>query len=210
LAFVLVSLATFAVLAIHVTADETPWLDIRILRLVPPSNDPNRLANLCNAFVAAGIAFGVVLVAVVFFWLLVRRNWRPALFWFSTFAGVAALDLSGKAIFERPPIGDLAGGYSFPSGNAMASMALLVAATTLVSRGRTRRLLLTGGAGLVTAYGAALVYISWHYPTDVVGGWLLSLAWVSFLHLTIQPRDALTTARSPGVPVLSPPPVSRD
>jgi hypothetical protein len=53
-------------------------------------------------------------------------------------------------------------------------MALLVAIGTLVSGGHTPRLLFVAGSAVVIASGAALVYISWHYPTDVVAGWLLS------------------------------------
>jgi membrane-associated phospholipid phosphatase len=200
LSVTLISLAMFAAFAIRVTGDETPWLDIRILRLVPAKNDPNWLSNVCNAFLEAGIVFGVITITVALLALIVRRKWRPALFWVSTFGGVAAFDLALKPILERPPIGALSNGYSFPSGNAMGSMALLVAVGTLVSGGHTRRLLFVVGSAVVIAYGAALVYISWHYPTDVVAGWLLSLAWVSFLGLTIRPCGVFDRTRPPGAP----------
>ena len=208
LSVTVVSLAMFAALGIRVSGDDTPWLDLRLLRHVPPRKEPDRLSRLCEAFVGAGIVFGVILVLAAFLWLIVERKWRPAFFWCTTFAGVAALDLALKPIFERPAINDSTDKYSFPSGNAMASMALLVAAGTLVSSGRARRLILIVGGGIVLAYGGALVYLSWHFPTDVLAGWLLSLAWVSFLGLTIRPNGVLPPVGQ--AHALAPPMVGRD
>lgn len=76
LSVTLVSLAMFAVLAIRVTDDETPWLDTRIPRLVPARNDPNWPSDVCNALVGARIVFGVLVVTVAFLALSVRRKWR--------------------------------------------------------------------------------------------------------------------------------------
>jgi undecaprenyl-diphosphatase len=195
LAVILASLAVVAALAIRVTRTTTPWLDARIIEHVPPGNDPNWLAHLCNGFILAGMGFGALVGTLVFVVLVARRQPRLALFWLSSFAGVAVLDVALKPIFERPPIGDLSNGYSFPSGNAMGSMALL-AGGALLSPGTRRALYLFGGA-IVLVYGAALVYISWHYPTDVIAGWLLALAWVGLLDLTIRPRDDLRPAPGP-------------
>jgi undecaprenyl-diphosphatase len=210
LALSLGSLAVFAALAVRVTADEIPWLDTHVIRLVPPGNEPNSLSRVCEAFVAAGMVLGAIFVVVAVLWLIRRRDWKAALFWFSTFAGVAVLEVALKPIFERPPIGDSSDGYSFPSGSAMASMAFLAAAATLVPRGHTRRRLLIGGTGLVSAYGAALVYMSWHYPTDVLGGWSLALVWVGSLTLAIGPRGVFEPQRLPGTAALTPPGLKRD
>jgi undecaprenyl-diphosphatase len=179
-----VSLALFVAIAVRVTGDQAPWLDTRIVEHVPPPDTPNSLADLCNAFVVAGMAFVIIAALATGVVLVVRKRWQPALFWCLTFAGVLALELALKPLFGRPSLHS-PGEYSFPSGHAMASMAFFVGATSLI-RGLPRWLYAVG-AVLVAAYGGALVYISWHYPSDVVGGWLLTVAWVGLLSLIIRP-----------------------
>jgi undecaprenyl-diphosphatase len=183
-----VSLALFVAIAIRVTGDQVPWLDTRILELVPPGNEPNSFSRVCDAFLVAGIAFMIIVVPVTALALVVRKRWRPAFFWCLTFAGLLTFDVALKQLFERPSIHS-SGEYSFPSGNALASMGLLVAAAALI-RGVPRRLFAVGGI-VVAAYGGALVYLSWHYPSDVVGGWLLAVAWVGFLALVVRPPPVL-------------------
>jgi membrane-associated phospholipid phosphatase len=194
-AVAVVALGAFMAIAVLISRDRTPGPDAGILRLVPPSNDPDRLSRVCDAFVLAGIALGAIFITVVLLTLIVRKEWRPALFWLLTFAGVAVLDVGLKAAFRRPPISDASDGYSFPSGNAMASIALVLAVGTLVPGSNVRHSLAVVGAVVVILYGAALVYLSWHYPSDVVAGWSLSLAWVSFLGFVIRPGQVLTPTR---------------
>jgi membrane-associated phospholipid phosphatase len=190
-----VSLALFVAIAVRVTGDQAPWVDTRILDFVPPPDTPNALSHVCHAFVVAGMAFVIIAASAAGIALVVRRSWRPALFWCLTFAGVLAFDLALKPLFGRPSLHS-PGEDSFPSGHAMASMALLVGAAAL-GRCVPRRLYAVGAA-LVAAYGGALVYLSWHYPSDVVGGWLLILAWVGFLSLVIRP-PAVFEARPLGI-----------
>jgi len=184
LAATLGSFALFAVVAARVTDEDLPWLDARVLGHIPRYNEPNSLSRLCNAYVTAGMVFVVLAVVVTALGLLFRRHWRPALFWFLTFGGLLALDLVMKPIFERPSITH-PGEYSFPSGNAMASLGILLAIAVLVD-GIPRRTYVLCGA-LVGLYGAALVYLSWHYPFDVIGGWLLTIAWIGLLVLVLRP-----------------------
>jgi membrane-associated phospholipid phosphatase len=187
-----VLLALFVAIAVRVTGDQAPWLDTRILEHVPPPDTPSALSHLCNAFVGAGMAFVIIAASAMGIALVVRKAWRPALFWGLTFAGVLAFDLALKPLFGRPSLAS-PGDYSFPSGHAMASMAFFVGATSLI-RGLPRWLYAVG-AVLVAAYGGALVYLSWHYPSDVVGGWLLTVAWVGLLSLIIRPPAVFEAGR---------------
>jgi membrane-associated phospholipid phosphatase len=187
-----VSLALFVATAVRATGDQAPSLDTRILEHVPPGDTPNTLSHLCNAFVVAGMAFVIIAASAMGIALLVRKAWRPALFWCLTFAGVLAFDLALKPLFGRPSLHS-PGEDSFPSGHAMASMAFFVGATSLI-RGLPRWLYAVG-AVVVAAYGGALVYLSWHYPTDVVGGWLLTVAWMGLLSLIIRPPAVFEARR---------------
>jgi membrane-associated phospholipid phosphatase len=187
-----VPLALFVAVGVRITGDQAPWLDTRILEQVPPPNTPNALSHICSAFVVAGMAFVIIAASAIGIDLVVRKAWRPALFWGLTFAGVLAFGLALKPLFARPSLHSL-GEYTFPSGHAMASMAFFLGATSLI-RGLPHWLYAVGAA-LVAAYGGALVYLSWHYPSDVVGGWLLTVAWVAFLGLIIRPPAVFEASR---------------
>jgi undecaprenyl-diphosphatase len=68
--------------------------------------------------------------------------------------------------------------FSFPSIHSSGSASVYVTLALLLGRcwPRPRRVLLLGGslvfAGLI---GLSRVYLGYHYPTDVLGGWALGL-----------------------------------
>ncbi|WP_223649652.1 phosphatase PAP2 family protein [Hymenobacter psoromatis] len=72
---------------------------------------------------------------------------------------------------------------SFPSGHTMASLAR--ACVVGIGCWHTRGRWLAWGAGLLFALGVAWsrLYLSAHYPSDVLAGWLATGAWVSSLYL---------------------------
>lgn len=91
----------------------------------------------------------------------------------------------------RPPAADWAthaGNWAFPSGHAttgaLVAGLLLAALARRGSPGPAR----TAAAVLIVAWGAAVglsrVYLGVHWPSDVLGGWLLATAWLSLAALT--------------------------
>jgi membrane-associated phospholipid phosphatase len=65
---------------------------------------------------------------------------------------------------------------SWPSGHATASMSLALCAV-LVAPARLRPLVATLGAGFAIAVSYALLTLGWHYPSDVLGGYLVAALW---------------------------------
>ncbi len=125
--------------------------------------------------------FVTALTALATILLFVRRQWMDGL-------GVTAapltawwLELYLKSIFQRPRPGlpqlDAAPGYSFPSGHAIVTAALLFTLALVYYRhtnSRTGRMLaLTVASLLVLLVGISRVYLGVHYPSDVVAGWAL-------------------------------------
>jgi undecaprenyl-diphosphatase len=118
----------------------------------------------------------VVALAV---WLLWDRRLKAALVVavVMPLASVASSVL--KAAFARPrpdlvPHLDHVSDLSFPSGHAAAGAVLVVAA--LLVPGGQPKLRLSAALGIMFAIGLSRPALGVHWPTDVIGGWLLGLA----------------------------------
>jgi len=108
--------------------------------------------------------------------------------------GAILLGVLLKEIIERPRpvVADhvvLVNSWSYPSGHSLNSMAVLGLLTALAVRaspGLPRRVaLVVVGAVLVGTIGFSRVYLGVHWPSDVLGGWLIGLCWIS-LSLTVD------------------------
>lgn len=132
--------------------------------------------------IVIGLAFAVALLAV----LASARAYRRAAFWGLAIGGAVMLTRVLKEAIERPEIGLRQAEYSFPSGNATVSLAGVVALVLLLPPSRLRRWIALAGAVVIPLYGLALVLLLWHYPSDVVAGWALAVAWVFGLRLAFR------------------------
>ncbi len=65
---------------------------------------------------------------------------------------------------------------AFPSGHTTAAAAI-AAALLLVTPPHLRRYALLAAAALAGSVGLAVVVNQWHYPSDVVGGYLVVASW---------------------------------
>jgi undecaprenyl-diphosphatase len=123
--------------------------------------------------------------------LSVAHTWRQGAHRLSTFLvattlGGAILSTTVKVLVDRPrPEVDhpivTAFGKSFPSGHALSSTvvygAVLLTFLPLLA-GRARRVAVGATAVLVLAIGASRLLLGVHFLSDVVGGYLLGIAWL--------------------------------
>jgi membrane-associated phospholipid phosphatase len=65
---------------------------------------------------------------------------------------------------------------AFPSGHTTAAVAISIALILVVPPRLLQRAAVIGAA-FSAAVGFAVVVIEWHYPSDVVGGFLVAAAW---------------------------------
>ncbi|MFC4031749.1 phosphatase PAP2 family protein [Streptomyces polygonati] len=86
----------------------------------------------------------------------------------------------------RPPMADwatVAGGSSFPSGHttstALAAGLLVFSAARSGAPRPVVRAWLAACVCWAVGVGATRVYLGVHWPTDVLGGWLLAAAWLA-------------------------------
>lgn len=129
--------------------------------------------------------FGVVAVAV----LVHARRRDGALFLTVTMVGALALENGLKFSVQRvrpPPFfGSEPVTYSFPSGHALFSLCFYGGLAIAASRSMQSAVMKTGiwivTVLLVVAIGATRIYLGMHYPSDVLGGYLVALAWIAIV-----------------------------
>jgi membrane-associated phospholipid phosphatase len=82
---------------------------------------------------------------------------------------------------------------SWPSGHATAAMALVLA-LTVVAPGRIRPWVAGGGAVLASAVGYSLMARGTHYPSDVLGGFLVAAIYSLLAVASLQASDSGSSA----------------
>jgi membrane-associated phospholipid phosphatase len=192
-------LVLFAVLAYGVRHGNTFSWDRALVEYFDAHYyDLEGLRRVTKALVYAGAAAGAALAVLVLAALVSLRRARAALFWTLAIGGAIVSSPVLKALFQRPQIGE-PGEYSFPSGNATASVALALSLALLLSGGRGRWAVALAGSGLVALNGLALVVLLWHYPSDVIAGWCVAGVWVAALWLGLSVRGAGCNEAEAGV-----------
>lgn len=131
-------------------------------------------------------AAGLLVVVSVLLVLTARRRTALVLMIAIAVGGAFIFEPILKDFFQRPPINPDAGGYSFPSGSAMRSMAAAAALTVVMWPTRWRWPTTLLCAFVVGLIGIAIVSEGWHWASDVIGGWCISVAWVAALSLAFR------------------------
>lgn len=125
--------------------------------------------------------------------LLLRRARAEALFLVLAVGGANLLNVLVKLAFGRPRPAlwesiAPAKFYSFPSGHAMSSAALVVALGFLLWQSPWRWPAALVGSLFVLGVGLSRLYLGVHYPSDVLAGWVGSVGWVAVVHLLMSPH----------------------
>jgi membrane-associated phospholipid phosphatase len=129
--------------------------------------------------------------------LIALVQWRlsDAVFAVALVAGTGILVLALKALLVNPryqPIPLDSAAYpwedAFPSGHAAGSLAMSLAFLTVVPFSWRRS---TAIAGIVfTLYiSFGVLVLNYHYPGDVLAGWLLAAGWWFALMALLTPRS---------------------
>jgi len=120
-------------------------------------------------------------------WMYRQGHPRLALFLVVTGSLGGIIDTIVKVLVDRPrpsleqPVAT-AHGKSFPSGHSMTSVvgygSLLLVWLPVIAA-KWRRWIITGAVLLILAIGFSRLALGVHYITDVLGGYVLGLAWLS-------------------------------
>jgi membrane-associated phospholipid phosphatase len=159
------------------------WLDAAALHGFVSAGHPRvadiafHLAHLCNPLPYAIVAIGVI--AAAFATRGLRMGAAVGLL-------LAGANVSSQVL--KPLLGHHRELYfsefhlnnirnaSFPSGHATAAMALSLAVLMIVPRAH-RPITAAIGALFTIGVSFSILILNWHFPSDVVGGFLIATAW---------------------------------
>ncbi|EHG14649.1 phosphatase PAP2 family protein [Streptococcus sp. NSJ-72] len=135
-------------------------------------------------------------VAVLAVFFLYKKWWSEAILLIGNLALTGLLVAFLKNIYQhsRPAIQHLVeeGGFSFPSGHALASTlifgTLLIIVSQRIKSVQTKRILQSLMIVMIFIIMTSRVYLGVHYPTDVLGSFLLGLG---ILHVEFPYYDKL-------------------
>jgi membrane-associated phospholipid phosphatase/predicted HAD superfamily phosphohydrolase YqeG len=105
-----------------------------------------------------------------------------------------------KVVFQRMPPGTNvvhAATYAYPSGHTMAAASLATALAFVAWDTRWRKAALIAGAAFAVFMGLSRVYLTVHWPSDVLAGWLVGFGLAAWLRLVMDAafRPAPAAAR---------------
>jgi membrane-associated phospholipid phosphatase len=198
------ALAALGVAAVRLLAFEVPRIHHAdavtlhgFLSLDRPSIHPlaSAVANVASPAPYGLIGLGLIAIAVL------RGRVRVAAAVAMILLGAAVTtDYVLKPLLASPRSDAVLGPFqipnaSFPSGHATASMALALCAI-LVSSPRWRPYVAALGAAFAVAVSYSFLSLDWHYPSDVLGGYLVAATWTALAVAALRFADARWPART--------------
>lgn len=185
-------LAIFVVLAVQVWQLQggLDW-DISLMMAIHAASSP-QLDQFAALWTNFGTKWGVFpATALVGLGLLYARRWRWLVYWLITLLGCALINRTAKiwlhrvrpTLWEHAPVGE----FSFPSGHAMASMGFVMALVVLTWNRPWRIWVWLFGGLFVVSIAWTRLYLGVHYPSDIVAGWMMSIAWAVAVSLLVKP-----------------------
>lgn len=186
-------LTIFILLAIQIWQDKggLTW-DISILTAIHQTAHPtlDRIASILTNF---GTRWGVFPFSIAFSLILLSlRRWRSLTYFLIAMVGCGQINLLAKQVLHRarPDLWEypLHPNFSFPSGHAMSSMGLIAALAILTWGTRWCRWVVWLGSIFVIAIGWTRLYLGVHYPSDILAGWMLAIAWAVGVSLVVKPQ----------------------
>ncbi len=192
-------LQVFEFLAVKIWQNEGgfPW-DVPILWAVHSRTNPQldilavTLAKFGSFWTALPILGAIALV------LLLQKRWRSLAYLLITALGSSIINRTAKELMHRvrpdlwlssAPEFD----FAFPSGHAMTSITLVAILLILTWASPWRWLVLMFGSLYVMAIGWCRLYLGVHFPSDILAGWMVAVAWAIGVSLIIKPHLTKTT-----------------
>lgn len=169
-----------------------PWDDPILLRIHAAEN-PYLTQFAAIITRTSGFKGGIVLDTIAAVILLALRRWRSLVYFLITVIGSGLINRVAKELLHRtrPSLWESVSpelSFSFPSGHATTSMTLFVALLILTWGSRWRWWVVFIGSSFVITIAWTRMYLGVHYPSDILAGWFVSIAWAIGVSLIIRPQ----------------------
>lgn len=183
-----------AILAVQIwqKKDGFSW-DIPILMAVHSTANPqlDAIAVVLTKWGSFWIAFPILSAIALI--LLHKHKWRKFTYVLTTAVGNFIIkDIAKEFIHRvRPHLWTSKApefNYAFPSGHAMTSMTLIMILLILTWYRPWRLLVLTLGSFYLLVIAWTRLYLGVHFPSDIIAGWMVALAWAIGISLLIKPN----------------------
>ncbi|MGH7999800.1 MAG: phosphatase PAP2 family protein [Brasilonema sp.] len=144
-------------------------------------------------------------VATIGLVLLIQKRWRSLTYLLTTEIGSAIINRTAKEFMHRvrPHLWESLApelSFSFPSGHSMTSMTLVAALVILTWGSVWCWVVLIAGSLFVLGIGWTRLYLGVHFPSDILAGWMVSIAWAIGVNLVIRPhltKDTIVNENAP-------------
>jgi undecaprenyl-diphosphatase len=196
----------FSEVAEKVRAGSTQPIDDAVLRWMAAHQSPgiqSAMLEITSLGTSAVVAM-IVFIAGLFLWL--NHHKHSAILLIAATLGGMVLDGLLKIGFNRPrpqifQWGTQVVSSSFPSGHAMASTIVYGTVAYLAARLQQNvasRFLTMGLAALIIVLiCSSRVYLGVHYPSDVLAGVIIGLAWAGFCMAVLEAAQLYAKRNAP-------------
>jgi undecaprenyl-diphosphatase len=196
----------FAELGEHVRKGSTQQFDTAVLRWIGARHTPGHTAIMAEI---TPLGTGIVVLMIVgittaFLWHTEHKYSARMLL--AATAGSILLNNVLKLYFNRarPDVfewGTHAASSSFPSGHAMSATVVYGTVAYLLARLQkhvwSRTITLLAAVVIVALICLTRLYLGVHYPSDVLAGIIIGLAWSGFCMATLEASLVLLRRRAP-------------
>jgi undecaprenyl-diphosphatase len=140
-----------------------------------------------HPYLASATLFGAICLCAAGLFLVDRRVWSSALLITAVFGDLALAGVT-KAVIVRPLDGRWR--HTFPSGHAMTSFVLCSVLIYLLWHSKLQAKACWAGVILLLMLGVlyGLSALTFHYPSEVLGGYALGGAWLALLLCAFSTR----------------------
>jgi undecaprenyl-diphosphatase len=200
--------AVFVAVASHMQAGRTQAFDDAVIRWMG-AHHSTTLDDIMLKITALGTGAVVMMIVAVagLFLVLTQHKYSAILLLVSTFGGIA-LNQVLKLGFNRPRQSIFvpevhAVSSSFPSGHAMSAAivygTVAYLAARLHKRTWARALVMTAALIVIVLISISRMYLGVHYPSDVIAGVAIGLAWAGFCMATLEAIQKFAVRRDPRI-----------
>src|SRR6478672_3958998 len=198
----------FSEIAETVMAGGTQAFDENVLRWIYAHHTHSLDAAMIEITALGTGTVVLMIVCVAALFLTLTKHKYSAMLLLVATAGGLLLDLVLKLRFDRPrphvfEWGTNAVSSSFPSGHAMSATIVYSTVAYLAARLQKRRwarwVTMILAAILILLICSSRLYLGVHYPSDVLAGIVIGLAWAGFCMATLEAIQKFAQRRSPEV-----------